>query len=343
MNFKKSVSLALAVTLLGSSTLAFADGKEAVIYAVLNAQGQVAGLYAVNIFEGGDIVDYGDYASVHPLNTEDQIAYENGEVRFHSDAQRVYYQGNLNTRDLPWLFQLTYRLDGQEIAAGELVGKIGHVEIELDVRQGPAYQGELFKSHALQISASLDTEKCRNISAEGATQANVGTSRQLSYIVLPNTEKSILISTDAADFEMDAISINGVRLSLDIDVDDSELTEQTDKVIDAGVKLDNVQKFYDGLQDYTNGVNDLMDGTGEFRSETADINDTINGRIDDTIANKTGSNVSVCSFVDARNTDVDNVQFVIITPAIRVSTVHTEEAAQPESTSILDKIRNLFR
>ena len=310
---------------------------------MLNAQGQVAGLYAVNIFEGGDIVDYGDYASVHPLNTEDQIAYENGEVRFHSDAQRVYYQGNLNTRDLPWLFQLTYRLDGQEIAAGELVGKIGHVEIELDVRQGPAYQGELFKSHALQISASLDTEKCRNISAEGATQANVGTSRQLSYIVLPNTEKSILISTDAADFEMDAISINGVRLSLDIDVDDSELTEQTDKVIDAGVKLDNVQKFYDGLQDYTNGVNDLMDGTGEFRSETADINDTINGRIDDTIANKTGSNVSVCSFVDARNTDVDNVQFVITTPAIRVSTVHTEEAAQPESTSILDKIRNLFR
>ena len=350
MNFKKSVSLALAVTLLGSSTLAFADGKEEVIYAVLNAQGQVDGLYAVNIFEGGDIVDYGDYASVHPLNTEDQIAYENGEVRFHSDAQRVYYQGNLNTRDLPWLFQLTYRLDGQEIAAGELADKSGHVEIELDVRQNPAYQGELFKSHALQISASLDTEKCRNISAEGATQANVGTSRQLSYIVLPNTEKSILISTDAADFEMDAISINGVRLSLDIDVDDSELTEQTDKVIDAGVKLDDVQKFYDGLQDYTNGVNDLMDGaqemkdgTGEFRSETADINDTINGRIDDMIANKTGSNVSVCSFVDARNTDVDNVQFVITTPAIRVSTVHTEEAAQPESTSILDKIRNLFR
>ena len=85
------------------------------------------------------------------------------------------------------------------------------------------------------------------------------------------------------------------------------------------------------------------DGTGEFRSETADINDTINDRIDDMIANKTGSNVSVCSFVDARNTDVGNVQFVITTPAIRVSTVHAEEAAQPESTSILDKIRNLFR
>ena len=277
MNFKKGVSLALAVTLLGSSTLAFADGKEEVIYAVLNAQGQVDGLYAVNIFEGGDIVDYGDYASVHPLNTEDQIAYENGEVRFHSDAQRVYYQGNLNTRDLPWLFQLTYRLDGQEIAAGELAGKSGHVEIELDVRQNPAYDGELFKSHTLQISAALDTEKCRNISAEGATQANVGTSRQLSYIVLPNTEKSILISTDATNFEMDAISINGVRLSLDIDVDDSELTEQTDKIIDAGVKLD------DGAQELLDGASELAGHNAELMDGAQQIVDAIYEAANDTL------------------------------------------------------------
>lgn len=277
MNFKKGVSLALAVTLLGSSTLAFADGKEEVIYAVLNAQGQVDGLYAVNIFEGGDIVDYGDYASVHPLNTEDRIAYENGEVRFHSDAQRVYYQGNLNTRDLPWLFQLTYRLDGQEIAAGELAGKSGHVEIELDVRQNPAYDGELFKSHALQISAALDTEKCRNITAEGATQANVGTSRQLSYIVLPSTEKSILISTDATNFEMDAISINGVRLSLDIDVDDSELTEQTDKIIDAGVKLD------DGAQELLDGASELAGHNAELMDGAQQIVDAIYEAANDTL------------------------------------------------------------
>ena len=71
MNFKKGMSLALTVALLGSGSLAYAEsGKEEVIYAVLDGQGQVSGLYAVNIFEGGDIVDYGDYSAVHPLNTE---------------------------------------------------------------------------------------------------------------------------------------------------------------------------------------------------------------------------------------------------------------------------------
>lgn len=277
MNFKKGVSLALTVTLLSGGTMALADGKEEVIYGVLDAQGQVDGLYAVNIFEGGDIVDYGDYSSVHPLNTEDDISYENGEVRFHSDAQRVYYQGNLNTRDLPWLFRLTYRLDGQEIAAEELAGQSGHVEIELDIRRNPDYHGELFKSHALQITAALDTETCQNISAEGATLANVGASRQMSYIVLPNTEKTILISADATDFEMDAISINGVRLSLDIDVDDSELTEETDKIVDAGVELDDgAQELVDGATELTDHNEELMDGAQQIVDaiyETA--NDTL--------------------------------------------------------------------
>lgn len=560
MNFKKGISLALTVTLLGTSTLALAEGgKEEVIYAVLNGQGQVDGLYAVNIFDGGEIVDYGDYASVHPLNTEDEISYENGEVRFQSDAQRVYYQGNLNTKDLPWLFALTYRLDGQPVEAEKLAGKSGHVEIELKSRRNPDYQGELFRSHALQITAALDTEKCRNSVAEGATLANVGTSRQLSYIVLPNTEKDILISADATDFEMDAISINGVRLSLAIDVDDSELSEETDKIVDAGEELDDgaqelldgaaelsdhneelldgarqivdavfetanetlqeskdefdalgielrtltidnysdeierlqselldkvddyvrrkadqqlagmvqtaarqqvteqvqagaeqqvraaveaqarqkveaeirnpseemvnaqveqqmqtpevqnlidqniesqlaseqvrsrisaemanqrqsrqyldsvaealeengeayralsdlrdtlddVQKFYDGLKDYTDGVNELRDGaqemkdgTEEFRSETAGINDTLNEKIDDMIAEKTGSDVTLSSFVDPRNTDVDNVQFVITTPAVRAASVQNEEETVPEETGVLEKIRNLFR
>ena len=90
---------------------------------------------------------------------------------------------------------------------------------------------------------------------------------------------------------------------------------------DLGEKLDDVQEFYDGLRDYTDGVSDLRDGaqemkdgTTEFRSETANVNDTIRDKIDSMIADKTGSDVEISSFTDARNADVDNVQFVITTP-----------------------------
>ena len=115
-------------------------------------------------------------------------------------------------------------------------------------------------------------------------------------------------------------------------------------------KLDDVQKFYDGLRDYTDGVTDLRDGaqemkdgTDEFRSETENINDTIREKIDDMIAEKTGSDVQVQSFIDPCNTDVENVQFVITRPSVHVSDAPVEVAEETESTGILQKIRDLFR
>ena len=87
----------------------------------------------------------------------------------------------------------------------------------------------------------------------------------------------------------------------------------------------------------------MMDGTGEFRSETADINDTVSEKIDDMIAEKTGSDVPVSSFVDERNTEVDAVQFVITTPAVHVATVEADTATETTETGLLQKIRNLFR
>lgn len=141
MNCKKGISLLLTISMLGVAVPAFATEKEEVVYAVLDAHGQVDGVYVVNIFEGGDIQDYGNYTSVHALNTEDAISFQNGEVTFHSDAQRVYYQGDLDTKDLPWVFTLTYQLDGKTVTAEELAGKTGHVVIQLDIRKNENYAG----------------------------------------------------------------------------------------------------------------------------------------------------------------------------------------------------------
>ena len=60
------------------------------------------------------------------------------------------------------------------------------------------------------------------------------------------------------------------------------------------------------------------------------------------IAEKTGADIEPTSFVDPRNTDVENVQFVITTPSVSVSAAQTEKEAPPEETSVLQKIRNLF-
>ncbi len=63
----------LIISMLEAVVPAFATEKEEVVYAGAGCTGtEVDGVYLVNTFEGGDIQDYGNYTSVHALNTEVQ-------------------------------------------------------------------------------------------------------------------------------------------------------------------------------------------------------------------------------------------------------------------------------
>lgn len=222
--------------------------KEEVIYATLNADGQAKEAYVVNIFPGGAVTDYGNYSSVRMMNTEDSFTHTGDLVSFFSSESRVYYQGNMSRVELPWLFTLDWKLNGQSVTAKKMAGAEGSMEMELSIRQNPTCSGNFFDTHALQITASLDTEQCSGISAEGATQANVGSVRQLNWIILPGTEITIHLSADVTDFEMPALSINGVRMQLD----------PGDEVID------DVLSLVDGLDELSSHNAELTDGAQQI-------------------------------------------------------------------------------
>lgn len=210
---KRFLALLLCLALLPTAALADAQ-KEEVIYALLAADGSVEHVYAVNIFPGGVVTDYGDYASVRMMNTEDEIYYRNGMASFSSWEDRVYYQGDMEQAPLPWNFSIAWMLNGVPMSAHRMAGARGQMEMRLSITKNPDVTGDFFATHALQITATLDTETCWNIVAEGATQANVGSQRQLNWIVLPGADTEIVLTADVEDFEMSALAINGVKMEL---------------------------------------------------------------------------------------------------------------------------------
>lgn len=88
---------------------------------------------------------------------------------------------------------------------------LGKLEIKMSIRQNPDCDSSFFDGYALQATVTLNTELASNIAAEGATMANVGRNKQLTYTILPNTEKEITISADGQNFEMNAMAFNGIR------------------------------------------------------------------------------------------------------------------------------------
>lgn len=274
---KKTVAVLLSGTMvLTSAVPAFAaetqdqpSEKEEVIYINLDAGGEVRDVYAVNIFNSGDVVDYGDYSSVQMLNSTEPISQNGDKITFTSAKEKNYYQGDLENAEIPWNISVRYYLDGKEYSADEIAGKSGKLEIHFQITKNDACPGTFFDDYALQASVTLDTEQCSNISAPDATIANVGSSKQLTYTVLPGEGMDTVITADVTDFEMSAVSINGIHLNLNVEVDDAELKEQVNELIDAVEQLD------DGAVELSDGSAELLDGTAEAKDGASSLHSGI--------------------------------------------------------------------
>ena len=152
-----------------------AAAKEEVIYANLDASGDVEGVYAVNIFDVPDktvIVEHGTYTDVKNLVSREEIV-KTGDDSYTVEfgPGKLYLQGNLADTDLPWIFEITYALDGKQMSPEEIAGRAGHVTIHIRIFGNPDGDAFFYKNYALNATVLFDTNTCSNIAADGATIA----------------------------------------------------------------------------------------------------------------------------------------------------------------------------
>ena len=246
--------------------------KEEVIYVTLDASGELVSAYAVNSFPGGEITDYGDYDSVRVLNTGDEIEYKDGVVNITTDAKRIYYQGGLKKVELPWDISLTFKLDGKAVTAEEIAGKSGEVEIRFTVTQNEECTGTFYDDYALQASFTLPGDVFGDISAPDATVAAVGADRQLTYTLLPGEGIDTLITATAENFSLPAVSINGIHLNLNVDVNSDGIKDQVGQLVDAASRLNSgASALYSGSQELQTGASGLLDGSESLQSGIAEL------------------------------------------------------------------------
>lgn len=293
---RRALAAALAAGLLCAAALPAGAAqsaslpKEEIVYGNLSTDGTVNSIYVVNHFDaqaGQTITDFGEYDSVRNMTTTDPVEYADGVVTITPAADgKVYYEGSLtDTSTLPWNIELHYFLDGTELSAQELGGKSGALEIRLTVQRNPNCTGDFFDQYALQTTITLDTNLAQNIVAEGATAANVGSDKQLMFILLPGQDSYVSVTADVTDFEMAAVSLNGVRLNLNLQVDGENLTSMMDELQSGAAQLDDgAQALRDGIQQVQAGLDQLnrqssalTGGSARVRSALLQLQSALNG------------------------------------------------------------------
>ncbi|AQQ52291.1 YhgE/Pip domain-containing protein [Planococcus lenghuensis] len=245
------------------------SSKDEVVYANLTATGDLIESYVVNIFEveeAGLITDYGPYATVRNLTDTSAIQQEGGKVEFTAPEGKFYYQGNLE-EPLPWDIAITYKLDGEEITPDELAGRDGHLQIVIGTEANEAVNPVFFENYLLQISLALDTELYRNIEAPAGMIANAGRDRQVTFTVMPEQEKEMIVEADVTDLEFSGISLSAVPSTLPIDAPElGGMTGDMQELTDGILKVHNgVGGLQDGIASLNDGVAELHSGSAEYR------------------------------------------------------------------------------
>lgn len=275
-NTKITAVLLVVAMACSSAALAFtveaAGEKEEVIYIITDADGQVTSVNAVNIFGGGDILDFGNYSEVKMLTSTESITQNGDKITFRTEDKKVYYQGTMENIEIPWDISVRYYLDGKEYSASEIAGQSGKLEIRISIVKNEKCKGDFFENYALQASITLDTEICENITASDATIANVGDHKQITYTVLPGKGLNSSITANVDEFEMDAISVNGMKLNLNIEIDDAELMDQVSQLMDATKKLNDGSDVLTSNSDtLKTGSSSLDSGISSVHSGVADL------------------------------------------------------------------------
>ena len=237
-----------ASVLAGSQQEAAILNKNEVIYATLAADGTVEAVYAVNHFEvsqAGGITDYGHYGAVVNLTSTAPLIHHEDSVSFQADRGNFYYQGNMTTTDLPWSFDISYYLDGVKTAPQDVAGKSGNLEIRVSTAQNESIDPVFYEHYLLQVSITLDADKCINIEAPDATMAIAGKNKVITHTIMPGSDGDIRVTAAVNNFTMGGLEISAGPFSMHLEL------PETDDLIGDFLKL-------------SDAISDLNDGVGNW-------------------------------------------------------------------------------
>ena len=89
---------------------------------------------------------------------------------------------------------------------------------------------------------------------------------------MPGQGADILVTADVRDFEAEAITINGIRMNLDMVIDDEQFSEQISQLTNAIKELDSgAGELLKGVKDFSNGMNNYIEGLKAFKDGLSEL------------------------------------------------------------------------
>lgn len=237
--------------------------------------------------------DYGDYSNVINMTSENAPKLDANQVSFASldSSKKFYYEVTPKSNDveLPWAFDVSYKLNGVPAKAENLAGASGMVEINISAKPVKTKSDYLNNNMILMLGTDVDMTKNLSVEAPGAQIQSLGKNTVVLFMAFPGEEKDFTVRIGSDSFESAGVMMAMVPATMD----------SLDKIKEINDAKDDVKGSVNAIYNSSNALLDVMNSMGgglrslngglkELQSARATIHsygDSLTGQTDAVIQN----------------------------------------------------------
>ena len=186
-------------------------GVDETLYLNLDYYGDIstANIVKAITFNSTDsYTDYGDYSSIINMTDDQKLTSKDGKVVIQAptNSTKLYFQGAMDkakaAAQLPWTFDISYKLNGKPVNADTLSGASGLVEIDIDATANKNVAEYLQNNIVLAVMVPVDMEKNYSLDAPDAQTANMGDKSGVVFTCLPGQDGHFEVRIGSDDFKL---------------------------------------------------------------------------------------------------------------------------------------------
>ena len=237
--------------------------------------------------------DYGDYSNVINMTSENAPKLDANQVSFASldSSKKFYYEVTPKSNDveLPWAFDVSYKLNGVPAKAENLAGASGMVEINISAKPVKTKSDYLNNNMILMLGTDVDMTKNLSVEAPGAQIQSLGKNTVVLFMAFPGEEKDFTVRIGSDSFESAGVMMAMVPATMDSLDKIKEINDAKDDVKGSVNAIYNSSNtLLDVMNSMGGGLRSLNGGLRELQSARATIHsygDSLTGQTDAVIQN----------------------------------------------------------
>lgn len=337
--------------------------KEETVYGKLDSNGIIKNVFVnehlINNDKLDTINDYTELKNILNLNGDETYDLKDSKIIWNANENDIFYQGNYEGT-LPINLNITYKLDGKEMKASDMLGKSGKVEIIVKYTNNDKHNmfingkyETIYTPFVITFGTSIDEKNNQNITINNGKVVSNGTKNFIVGLSAPGLYESlkvsnlkgldtIKISYDTTSFELGPIySIVTPKL---LSNEDLKIFDKIDNLTN---KVNTLQKNMDLIE---NSSLKLYNGSTLIKNKLSYSIEELKNNKGNVLSDKELENIGLDAFnnikknfTDEYKEKIGNDAWTIVSSKLTTSSDVTKEITNIVSTSVNETVINYLK